>query len=227
MDPSTARSTTWCRRFPRPRGDGTVRRGRLHLDGRGFPAHAGMDREPRPVPEPCHRFPRPRGDGPFIAWCEAKAEEVSPPTRGWTAAGAGEVPRHGGFPAHAGMDLRKQRTPKPPRWFPRPRGDGPRHRRRMGRVRGVSPPTRGWTLYPLIRQSRPAGFPAHAGMDPPRWRIGRAGRGFPRPRGDGPLVPEHGVTCRGVSPPTRGWTLLRHGHQGRPPGFPAHAGMDR
>ena len=51
--------------------------------------------------------------------------------------------------------------------------------------------------------------------------------GFPRPRGDGPVLSGRRSGGRRVSPPTRGWTrpddLLGNGRRG----FPAHAGMDR
>ena len=111
-------------------------------------------------------------------------------------------------------------------WFPRPRGDGP-PRRRQGRRQGrVSPPTRGWTQLRRLTLMVRGGFPAHAGMDPPRQsRRGHTPR-FPRPRGDGPLIYRRLGNSILVSPPTRGWTPNDGAQSGRGKGFPAHAGMD-
>ena len=74
-----------CPWFPRPRGDGPWKRGKGDgwervspptrgwtrkpapptAHGRGFPAHAGMDRLVYPCGSLLRRFPRPRGDGPL------------------------------------------------------------------------------------------------------------------------------------------------------------------
>ena len=90
----------------------------------------------------------------------------------------------------------------------------------------ASPHTRGWTAVVEDWQARWGGFPAHAGMDPPRRRTALHPHGLPRTRGDGPRpapAPDRGA---GASPHTRGWT--RTAGRGRPrrTGFPAHAGMD-
>ena len=90
--------------------------------------------------------------------------------------------------------------------LPRTRGDGPRRTTRRRRACWASPHTRGWTAIPVAYRNNPAGFPAHAGMDPGAEATGGAGPRLPRTRGDGPdalmtLRPEDG-------------------------GFPAHAGMD-
>ena len=101
----------------------------------------------------------------------------------------------------------------------------------MGRVRGVSPPTRGWcpwTHHGGVLGGLAGGFPAHAGMDrcARRSRLGRYGfprprgdgplgtlapianPGFPRPRGDGPARLPVACFAAPVSPPTRGWTMV-------------------
>ena len=75
------------------------------------------------------------------------------------------------------------------------------------------------------------GFPAHAGMDrrSGAFAFRCSTRRFPRPRGDGPslLVGFRHRAGTGVSPPTRGWTLMRPDDVlHRIGGFPAHAGMD-
>ena len=50
--------------------------------------------------------------------------------------------------------------------------------------------------------------------------------GFPRPRGDGPLIERRLYVRHRVSPPTRGWTRTKLGSVDNQDGFPAHAGMD-
>ena len=133
---------------------------------------------------------------------------------------------HQGFPAHAGMDPRGPSGARLRAWFPRTRGDGPRH---LGWSRGrfgVSPHTRGWTLRLPGREPGPHGFPAHAGMDPCRPWPGSGRPRFPRTRGDGPARAVGSSTSRMVSPHTRGWTLPPFLIRVEPDGFPAHAGMD-
>ena len=48
------------------------------------------------------------------------------------------------------------------------------------------------------------GSPAHAGIDPPEIDEKRAEIGFPRPRGDRPLVVQMPTGAGKVPPPTRG-----------------------
>ena len=72
----------------------------------------------------------------------------------------------------------------------------------------------------------PVGFPAHAGMDPAHQGLHDRAAGFPRPRGDGPLLIGEAHQHQRVSPPTRGWTVACPGHPRQACGFPAHAGMD-
>ena len=85
MDPSSRRSPSFSRRFPRTRGDGprpvlfhqSIMAVSPHTRGwtrtsaerlrcqRGFPAHAGMDRRVSSSANARARFPRTRGDGPY------------------------------------------------------------------------------------------------------------------------------------------------------------------
>ena len=172
----------------------------------GFPAHAGMDPgEPARSP-PSSRFPRTRGDGPSCLPARSASSAVSPHTRGWTRERDLLIGEHRGFPAHAGMDPWRSFGGPAGFGFPRTRGDGPeRHagcfsshpvspHTRDGPVKpagtgegaAVSPHTRGWTRLAAPCAVRRHGFPAHAGMDPGRPRLGDGPRGFPRTRGDGP-----------------------------------------
>ena len=124
------------------------------------------------------------------------------------------------------MDLRVPVRGTPSRRFPRPRGDGPLPPSEQFIGSTVSPPTRGWTPPHRHTSSLLRGFPAHAGMDPPQDPAPAQPKGFPRPRGDGPLPDVAAPGHVEVSPPTRGWTSLSRQQGIAIRGFPAHAGMD-
>ena len=214
---------------------------------RGFPAHAGMDRKPTAIPTTRSGLPRTRGDGPHIVLVHLHPSGASPHTRGWTRRIMTKLKTTLGFPAHAGMDPSLAPRPARPRWLPRTRGDGPFHLMLLDKDTEASPHTRGWTRIPedcyraadgLPRTRgdgpraepaapRPAwGFPAHAGMDPSRWRTRCGSARLPRTRGDGPSwnVPRPNIST--ASPHTRGWTRPAHRPHAARRGFPAHAGMD-
>ena len=92
-------------RFPRPRGDGPVARGRarraqavppptrgwsLHPPTAlqsvcGSPAHAGMVPQKAMARRGNRGFPRPRGDGPCFVCRGSGMVSVPPPTRGWSS----------------------------------------------------------------------------------------------------------------------------------------------
>ena len=247
MDRRRARERRRDHRFPRTRGDGpSPRRGagaqaaasphtrgwtvaphrREQIAG-GFPAHAGMDLRLRVRAGRRIRLPRTRGDGPADTSAAKRAVMASPHTRGWTQPLYAVVHHCAGFPAHAGMDPGRRRRAGCIPWLPRTRGDGPASRSAVATASRASPHTRGWTFSGFVCGSRPAGFPAHAGMD--RSRSPRRGhaRRLPRTRGDGPAATPASVPPAWASPHTRGWTPRPPRHRGPPRGFPAHAGMDR
>ena len=171
-------------------------------------------------------LPRTRGDGPSARSRRPRRGWASPHTRGWTAREAAAGPGEPGFPAHAGMDPRRRARSPTRRWLPRTRGDGPTIAA-AGRGRcWASPHTRGWTLQPAPRHHDGAGFPAHAGMDPPALPVRHAGRRLPRTRGDGPHHRARTGCTHRASPHTRGWTRPRSRPRNLALGFPAHAGMD-
>ena len=207
----------------------------------GFPAHAGMDRSTTGGSPVTRRLPRTRGDGPFIGpgpmpaaaaspaqagmdpclWDpRPSARRLPPHTRGWTADRARDDFIGQGFPAHAGMD------PPPTTGLPRTRGDGPKPQKEERDLTPASPHTRGWTHGQGGVVKCAAGFPAHAGMDPPAVWPPHRPPWLPRTRGDGPTKVGATMQLDGASPHTRGWT-----HDAVPvaferDGFPAHAGMD-
>ncbi len=233
------------RRFPRPRGDGPhdldgrlpehwvspPARGWSHQtmraadDAVGFPARAGMVRYNLECLGKLKRFPRPRGDGPSRARIRLAGLEVSPPARGWSPISMSPRPILGGFPARAGMVPRWRPQCLLFRRFPRPRGDGPPNRSGCARCDRVSPPARGWSAISVFRLARAGGFPARAGMVRLGKYLMKPMPRFPRPRGDGPRPHRSHGGCATVSPPARGWSLLRNVLAVLDAGFPARAGM--
>ena len=200
-------------------GDAAVRR-------LGFPAHAGMDPRCSGGSVWPRGLPRTRGDGPRQARPPGRVVWASPHTRGWTAPKRiGMVPAPG-FPAHAGMDLRRSAAAGRTSGLPRTRGDGPVASAAWVARPWASPHTRGWTRYLAAVAAGDQGFPAHAGMDPGRRGRMRQWRRLPRTRGDGPSARRRSSSRSMASPHTRGWT--RRGPRVALPlrGFPAHAGMD-
>ncbi len=194
--------------------------------GKGYPAHAGMDRQ---HPSRCAgraRLPRPCGDGPPSATWWMVTPEVTPPMRGWTEKSNRQNARFWGYPAHAGMDLPLRDYPPGRIRLPRPCGDGPYCDRPATSALKVTPPMRGWTRAGTPASGLAGGYPAHAGMDPPHLmrRVGRYQ--LPRPCGDGPETARDPDAADEVTPPMRGWTIdgVLYGDGGR--GYPAHAGMD-
>ena len=226
MDPAPILPDRDHPRVPRTRGDGPPvprspgcrRRGSPHTrgwtlvpgrrggSGRGFPAHAGMDRPRRSATGGRTRVPRTRGDGPQCARGAAPAGRGSPHTRGWTRGVAGRGGTGTGFPAHAGMDpLRNVWTTSGAR-VPRTRGDGPWQAVRRTTPTSGSPHTRGWTRSGRDADTAVEGFPAHAGMDPSSPPEAFCLVWVPRTRGDGPFRRTAiGDSVEG-SPHTRGWT---------------------
>ena len=246
MDPTSSMQPPPRARLPRARGDGPGRpppgrsapgasprsrgwtRKTLDLmpDLEGFPALAGMDRGRGRGRIHRRRLPRARGDGPCHRRGEVGEREASPRSRGWTLAEAEPARLSTGFPALAGMDLFQQPLQRQAGRLPRARGDGPLPKRNRRGSRRASPRSRGWTSSSSPCSARPVGFPALAGMDPPRCAAARRCGRLPRARGDGPVSPVRSARTSAASPRSRGWTRgpMRHGVTAA--GFPALAGMD-
>ena len=246
MDPGFSFSRSPIFRLPRTRGDGPRRTvdardsptasphtrgwtaGARALGGQaaGFPAHAGMDLSSRGGAGGGGGLPRTRGDGPRGRARSRRGALASPHTRGWTLKQEAMQRELEGFPAHAGMDLGAPGISLAWRGLPRTRGDGPSKSGRAGVAERASPHTRGWTLASHASSAESPGFPAHAGMDPPRRRRRAPSPGLPRTRGDGPGHAGHRLRGREASPHTRGWTPCDTRSCRLDTGFPAHAGMD-
>ena len=145
--------------------------------------------------------------------------------RGWTGCGP---PSPGGapvFPAHAGMDRHVSLYGMCPTAF------SPRMRGWTGPVR----PTRYRnSRFPRACGDGPAGdtvkipyfnvFPAHAGMDRIRVRLGRGSTRFPRACGDGPKAQAPQRTFLTFSPRMRGWTDRPERHSSFQLSFPRACG---
>ncbi len=172
-------------------------------------------------------FPRPRGDGPATGWILHDGYWFSPPTRGWPGGQSRGSRGFSVFPAHAGMARRRWQAWPCPHRFPRPRGDGPNGSKPPASEYWFSPPTRGWPVLNLSIHRHDRVFPAHAGMARRTRLTQQHSVGFPRPRGDGPVIAPNALVAFLFSPPTRGWPAIaavREPHRGV---FPAHAGMAR
>ena len=246
MDPSESAAGGGSRRLPRTRGDGPRPRGQKpkpspaspHTRGwtrvaaaepagrLGFPAHAGMDPSLRRPMCAETGLPRTRGDGPPGEDYYLDLIPASPHTRGWTRIVSPEPDHQTGFPAHAGMDPTSSSRATAGSRLPRTRGDGPRTAAGVSSSIGASPHTRGWTLTDEQGITITAGFPAHAGMDPPPIDGAKPRERLPRTRGDGPRRRWSSVQSTPASPHTRGWPLSASVWPSIEPGFPAHAGMD-
>ena len=185
-----------------------------------------MDPAPRDEAPRSSRLPRTRGDGPGRRRNRRVDARASPHTRGWTVKDSPSPLARTGFPAHAGMDPGPTAYHGPRRGLPRTRGDGPPSTAEAQTDGKASPHTRGWTRgeQPMIACTR--GFPAHAGMDPPRPGARAVPPRLPRTRGDGPASRFTWARITTASPHTRGWTRRHCGGRERNRGFPAHAGMD-
>ena len=246
MDPRHWTRCRSCMRLPRTRGDGpvccgagpagatasphtrgwTLRQQRDDPAEPGFPAHAGMDPSARATTGVSPGLPRTRGDGPGRTTRRPRPSRASPHTRGWTLTSEDKRHAESGFPAHAGMDPDLPYRAPPAARLPRTRGDGPVADRLFGERLQASPHTRGWTPRPQAPLRARCGFPAHAGMDPPRPPADAARSRLPRTRGDGPKCQAACDDSVRASPHTRGWTPADVVVSVLEAGFPAHAGMD-
>ena len=207
MDPRRAQVRHCRRGIPRARGDGphgALSNARNFTDSprsrgwtvvqrvlaevvAGFPALAGMDRNPSAGAGVTSWIPRARGDGPLVSLRVPDLIQDSPRSRGWTGDRLADRGHRTGFPALAGMDPVVVEDPQTLHGIPRARGDGPERGSWARLPVPDSPRSRGWT-HAVERERLPTlGFPALAGMD----LSGDAAReqpdGIPRARGDGPV----------------------------------------
>ena len=149
-------------------------------------------------------FPRVRGDVPASPNVPATPSRFSPRARG--CSGADLAATFGGtvFPACAGMFPIISLTGAAHGSFPRVRGDVPDALIVLVFSPLFSPRARGCSARTLCKSTIRAVFPACAGMFPCRCQIPYRRQGFPRVRGDVPLVIFQGIIDDLFSPRARG-----------------------
>jgi len=152
---------------------------------------------------------------------------LAPPrTRGSTPAPVSRAVHVDGSPAHAGIDPQWCSSGQTGTGLPRARGDRPPPSRRTPRVGPAPPRTRGSTRGRRGRRQRPAGSPAHAGIDPSTCVYPMTRARLPRARGDRPLDGDICTPAIVAPPRTRGSTRGPADGSARSHGSPAHAGID-
>ncbi len=170
-EPVTRGSRSGCSRvYPRPRGgaifvEGDVKRAKglspptrgshcphafLLESGGSIPAHAGEPRTTGPPGARSRVYPRPRGGACLATVSGDGTEGLSPPTRGSRSALPASVRPRGSIPAHAGEPPAGTKMASPRKVYPRPRGGADICRSGPHALHGLSPPTRGSLIGPVL-----------------------------------------------------------------------------
>ena len=190
-----------------------------------FPACAGMFRKCLALPPPFHRFPRVRGDVPLGVLLRCGPRGFSPRARGCSYRLLRGQHRGRVFPACAGMFLRSPVSEENRKSFPRVRGDVPTPAATTRTCGQFSPRARGCSESIHISLGSRRVFPACAGM----FRLEAAEKnlesGFPRVRGDVPVLAGAQLLRKGFSPRARGCSAAPIFHFSLSFVFPACAGM--
>ena len=189
------------------------------------PAHAGMHRTIFPDAGKQSSFPRTRGDAPSSSSTPPKRLSLPPHTRGCTHERTGTLSLARASPAHAGMHPALRSAGPVRRGFPRTRGDAPPVDYNLAANQALPPHTRGCTRLEAPAICSTTASPAHAGMHPLGEEDSILPAGFPRTRGDAPVVRYAHVGRERLPPHTRGCTRLEPATRFRVLASPAHAGM--
>ncbi len=216
---------TSCGRLPPHTRGCTSESGATRLRTGASPAHAGMYPTSSPAPTTRRRFPRTRGDVPDGRDDRQADRRLPPHTRGCTARAGRAVRNPGASPAHAGMYRTPSCSIRGPMSFPRTRGDVPLYAELAATGELLPPHTRGCTTVQVIPHVTDAASPAHAGMYPAPSTPRPSSAGFPRTRGDVPVLGAKTATGASLPPHTRGCTLADGVAEVLPRASPAHAGM--
>ena len=169
------RTRGWTRSEPRAGREGTV-----------VPAYAGVDLQPPGSYMSRSGGPRVRGGGPGVEYVQARPNEWSPRTRGWTTTTSYSDEVTVVVPAYAGVDRRWNAAKPPSSGGPRVRGGGPPPSGGPTARRPWSPRTRGWTLLTNASFTPILVVPAYAGVDLESAPICQSRWCGPRVRGGGP-----------------------------------------
>ena len=170
-------------------------------------------------------FPRIRGDVPRPLSLFDQVGEFSSHTRGCSWFGSRPKPRQTVFPAYAGMLLIGLPENKVVVGFPRIRGDVPGFSHPLIIVNAFSPHTRGCSVPHPRLYNKPPVFPAYAGMFRGVKRSHPVGWGFPRIRGDVPVISPLLRGSSRFSPHTQGCSSHPTEAISKRSVFPAYAGI--
>ena len=129
------------------------------------------------------------------------------------------------FPAYAGMFRVATVRAISGMSFPRIRGDVPSSMSLPVAARMFSPHTRGCSCAYRCRSCWLTVFPAYAGMFPGTYGLPGRGKGFPRIRGDVPILQRIAGVIAEFSPHTRGCSGVSVEGEDSPSVFPAYAGI--
>ena len=92
---------------------------------------------------------------------------------------------------------------------------------------GLSPPTRGSPARASPAPHWKRSIPAHTGKPPARTAWGSRSPVYPRPHGEASVLPAMMLSCRGLSPPTRGSRRALARRADTRGSIPAHTGKPR
>ena len=149
---------------------------------------------------------------------------LSPRTRGSRADAARRRLADGSIPANAGKPPLAPASGCRTGVYPRERGEAAFPRLTYGRVRGLSPRTRG-SRHTDARSSRPNGsIPANAGKPTAAAPCRPRGGVYPRERGEAAAMRTDCLDTQGLSPRTRGSPRERLGRDVDDGSIPANAG---
>jgi len=193
----------------------------------GFPALAGIGPGLTLSSRETSWLPRARGDRPWGRFLGIGIAEASPRSRGSARDVQRSRWRAAGFPALAGIGLFGAIIGEACRRLPRARGDRPLGLgQRILRLR-ASPRSRGSARDRPARVRGSAGFPALAGIGPPRRSARSTRTRLPRARGDRPMKLAELREMIRASPRSRGSARRARVHAQGARGFPALAGIGR
>ena len=168
--------------------------------------------------------PRSRGEHFAAEYPDLESRGSSPLTRGAQERQERWRVRPGLIPAHAGSTWICWCSMRRTTAHPRSRGEHDRVKGNSVGCQGSSPLTRGARLTVSPYRAGLGLIPAHAGSTECAPLPGQCARAHPRSRGEHPCRGEHGQTCTGSSPLTRGAQHhADHGSSGHGL-IPAHAG---
>ena len=169
-----------------------------------IPAHTGKPWARAGCCSRCWVYPRPHGEAGPCPLCGGVDRGLSPPTRGSHKVDGRALVANGSIPAHTGKPPPRRRRRASARVYPRPHGEAVQLGAGLGRVGGLSPPTRGSRWLAGEGGPRRWSIPAHTGKPASPGRRSRLRGVYPRPHGEASETLCGVRHVHGLSPPTRG-----------------------